>query len=124
MRAGIFTCEPDTPARELAAMMSSLRIHAVAVRARAGQAPRLVDDLDVIAGLADGREPQAHELGSGAALTISRRQSLRDAAALMAANRAEHLVVVDQASGQPVGVLSTTDILLVYAASATAADKE
>jgi CBS domain-containing protein len=124
MRAGIFTCEPDTSARELAAMMSSLRIHAVAVRAGTGQAPALIDDLDVIAGLAKGGDPQAHQLGPGTALTIPRSQSLRDAAKLMAAHRAEHLVVVDQASGHAVGVLSTTDILQVYAASAPVDAKE
>jgi len=124
MRAGIFTCDPDTPARELAAMMSSLRIHAVALRAGPRQAPALIADRDVVASIAEGADPQAHQLASGSAPTISRAQTLRDAAKLMTAHRAAHLVVVNEASGHPVGVLSTTDILQAYAATSSMTDKE
>jgi predicted transcriptional regulator len=118
MRVGIFSCERDTPVREVAAMMSSLRIHAVAVRADPPAVPGLISDLELMAGIADGADRQAHEIASGTALTISRRRTLRDAAKLMAARGAAHLVVVNESSGRPVGVLSTTDILHVYAASA------
>lgn len=124
MRAGIFTCDRHTPAREVAAMMSSLRIHAVALRADAPQTPGLISDLDVVAGIADGGDPQAHEVGSGSAVTVSRTRTLRDAAKLMGAHGAAHLVVVNEASGHPVGVLSTTDILQAYAASARHTDRE
>jgi CBS domain-containing protein len=118
MRVGIFTCDRHTPAREVAAMMSSLRIHAVGLRADAGEAPSLISDLDLVAGIADAGDPQAHEVGSGSAVTISRARTLRDAARLMAAHGAAHLVVVNESSGRPVGMLSTTDILQAYAASA------
>ena len=40
------------------------------------------------------------------------------------AQGATHLVVIDEASGHPVGVLATTDILQAYAASAAIHDKE
>ena len=42
---------------------------------------------------------------------MSRAQTLREAAKLMAAHGATHLVVIDEASGHPVGVLAMTDIL-------------
>ena len=124
MRAGIFSCDPDTPARELAAMMSSRRIHAVALRAGPPQAPALISDLDLVAGIAGEGDVPAHQLASGAAVTVSRAQTLREAAKLMAAHGATHLVVIDEASAHPVGVLATTDILQAYAGSAAIHDKE
>ena len=39
----------------------------------------------------------------------------------MVEHGAAHLIVLDEASGHPVGVLSTTDVLQAYAAAATAA---
>lgn len=124
MRAGIFSCDPHTPAREVAAMMSSLRVHAVALYADPPHAPGLISDLDVVAGIADGGDPEAHEVRSGSAVTVSRTRSLRDAAQLMGAHGAAHLVVINEASGHPVGVISTTDILQAYATSAANEDKE
>jgi predicted transcriptional regulator len=118
MRVGIFTCDRHTPASEVAAMMSSLRIHAVALRTDAPDAPGLISDVDLVAGIAGGRDPEAHEVASRSAITVSRRRTLREAAKLMAEHGAAHLVVVNEASGRPVGVLSTTDILQAYAASA------
>jgi CBS domain-containing protein len=124
MRAGIFSCDPDTPARELAAMMSSLRIHAVALRTRPPQAPAFISDLDLVASIAGAGDLPAHQLASRAAVTVSRAQTLREAANLMATHGATHLVVIDEASGHPVGVLATTDILQAYAGSAAIQDKE
>jgi len=55
-------------------------------------------------------------LVAATAHTVSRIQTLREAAQLMVERGASHLIVLDDASGQPVGVLSTTDILQAYAA--------
>jgi len=116
MRAGIFTCDPHTPLRELAATMSSLRIHALALRAPHGQRLPLISDLEVVAGIALSDELQAGDLVAATAHTVSRIQTLRQAAQLMVERGASHLIVLDEASGHPVGVLSTTDILQAYAA--------
>ena len=121
MRAGIFACDPGTPVRELAAAMSSLRVHALAVRAQAPNAPAFVSDLDVMAGIALSDQLRAQDLTATAAVTASRLQSLREAAQIMVEHGAAHLIVLDEASGHPVGVLSTTDILQAYA---TAAERE
>ena len=121
MRAGIFSCDPDTPVRELAAAMSSLRVHGLAVRAVAPNAPSFVSDLDVMAGIALSDQLRAQDLIATAAVTVSRLQSLREAAQVMVEHGAAHLIVLDEASGHPVGVLSTTDILQAYA---TAAERE
>jgi CBS domain-containing protein len=117
MRAGIFTCDPHAPVRELAATMSSLRIHALALRTATGQPLPFITDLEVMAGIALSDELQAGDLVPAAAATVSRIQTLREAAQRMVERGAAHLIVIDEASGHPVGVLSTTDILQAYAAS-------
>ena len=120
MRAGIFTCDPHAPLSELAATMSSLRIHALALRAPHGQRLPLITDLEVMAGIALSDRLQAGDLVASPAPTVSRLQPLREAAQLLVEHGASHLIVLDEASGHPVGVLSTTDILQAYAST----DKE
>jgi CBS domain-containing protein len=117
MRAGIFTCDPHAPLRELAATMSSLRIHALALRTAPGQRLPFITDLEVMAGIALSDQLQAGDLVPATAATVSRIQTLREAAQQMVEHGAAHLIVIDEASGHAVGVLSTTDILQAYAAS-------
>lgn len=118
MRAGIFTCDRQAPVRELAATMSSLRVHALAVRAEPPLAPAFVSDLDVLAGIALSDRLTAGDLVTTTVLTVARTQPLREAAQSMVEHGAAHVIVIDEASGHPVGVLSTTDILQAYAAAA------
>ena len=118
MRAGIFTCDPHAPLRELAATMSSLRIHALALRTAPGKPMPFITDLEVMAGIALGDELQAGDLVPATAATVSRIETLREAAQRMAEHGAAHVIVIDEASGHPVGVLSTTDILQAYAVAA------
>jgi predicted transcriptional regulator len=118
MRAGIFTCDPHASLRELAATMSSLRIHAIALRTAPGKPLPFITDLEVMAGIALSDQLQAGDLVPATAATVSRIQPLREAAQLMVEHGASHLIVIDEASGHAVGVLSTTDILQAYAAAA------
>ena len=121
MRAGIFTCDPHASLRELAATMSSLRIHAIALRTAPGKPLPFITDLEVMAGIALSDQLQAGDLVPATAATVSRIQPLREAAQLMVEHGASHLIVIDEASGDAVGVLSTTDILQAYAAAAQTA---
>lgn len=119
MRAGIFTCDREATGPELAAMMASLRIHALALRGAPSEALVVISDLDLIAGIAERPDRfTAGELPSARSVTIARTRTLRDAAALMAQHAAAHLIVIDEASGHPVGVLSSTDLLQAYGAAA------
>jgi predicted transcriptional regulator len=117
MRAGIFTCDSEASLCELAATMSSLRIHALALRGAPGKPLPFITDLEVMAGIALSDQLQAGDLVPATAATVSRIQPLRDAAQRMVEHGAAHLIVIDEASGHPVGVLSTTDILQAYAAA-------
>jgi CBS domain-containing protein len=91
-------------------------VHALVVRGDDRKPSAIVTDIDAMACIAcEGDGFAAREVATGEPLTVASDKSLRDAAQLMAEHGTSHLVVVDQASGQPVGVLSTTDIMAVYA---------
>jgi CBS domain-containing protein len=116
MHRGIVSCPGDAPLGEVAALMSKHRVHAVAVTNGEGQRPvGVVSALDVVAAIASGAEPTARQAAATESISVSSRESLFRAAQLMAEHGVSHLVVLDSASGYPVGVLSTLDIAAVYA---------
>ena len=117
MHHGILTCSPDAPLQEVAGIMSRHRVHAVAVSD--GELARpvgVVSDLDVVAAIARGVEPVAGEAAATEPLSVSANERLDRAAQLMAEHGVTHLVVLDPAGGQPVGVLASSDLASVYAA--------
>jgi CBS domain-containing protein len=126
MHAGIVTCDVDAPLSAVARMMAAHRIHCVVVRnGAAGWGDPgaglwgVVSDLDLVRLLAadavDGRT--AGQSAATPALLVRERDSLQEAARVMADNEVTHLVVVNHAA-RPVGVLSTLDILHVLSAAA------
>lgn len=115
MHHGIFGCNSGASLPEVAAIMSAHHVHALVVHHDARRPAEIVSDTDVIAGAACSDAFCAGDIAGTEALSISGDRSLRDAAQLMAEHGVSHLIVRDTASGQPVGVISTTDILSAYA---------
>jgi CBS domain-containing protein len=116
MHHGILSCAVDTPLGEVAGMMAEHRVHAVVVTDPETSRPfGIVSDLDVAAAVASGDEPSALEMAGTEALAISAGESLERAAQLMSEHGVSHLVVLDSASGYPTGILSTLDLVGVYA---------
>ena len=116
MHHGILSCSGDAPLGEVAGMMAKHRVHAVAVTNGDGRrVMAIVSDLDVAAAAATGREPTALEVAATEPLTISASEPMHHAAHRMVEHGVSHLVVVDPASGYPVGILSTLDVAVLYA---------
>ena len=116
MHAGILSCTSDAPLAEVASIMTEHRVHAVAVtRPDGGRPVGVVSDLDVVTAVASGTETTALEAAATEPLAVSGGDSIQRAAQLMAEHAVAHLVVLDAASGYPVGVLSTLDIAAAYA---------
>jgi CBS domain-containing protein len=116
MHHGIHSCSGDAPLGEVAGLMAKHRVHAVAVTNGDGQRiTAIVSDLDVAAAAASGREPTALEAAATEPLTVSANEPMHHAAQLMVEHGVSHLVVVDPASGYPIGILSTLDIAVMYA---------
>lgn len=121
MTHGVICCRPDTPLREVAAVMARERVHAVYVFVPDGAdaEPRLwglVSDLDLVAaGLGDIDAFTAHDASVTPLVTVRPDDSLDRASQLLAENGVSHLAVVDSFSRLPVGVLSTLDVARVLA---------
>lgn len=113
MHQGIIDVDPNTPLPEVAELMAVRRIHALAVVSPGDTVTRgkIVSALDVVTGLGSGWESAARDIAATELLTISSRDRLDRAVQLMAEHQVSHLIVTDGASGQPIGVLSTLDIL-------------
>ena len=116
MHQGILSCTGDAPFAEVAGLMARHRVHAVAVTDGASTRPvGVVSDLDVVAAAASGEVPSAVQAAAMEPLTISANDSLARAGQLMSEHRASHLIVLDPASGHPIGILSTLDLMGAYA---------
>jgi CBS domain-containing protein len=95
--------------------MTTNRVHAVAITDPDGSRPSgVVSDLDVVAAIASGEEPTAAQVAATEPVAVSSVEPLHRAAQLMAEHGVSHLVVIEAASGQPIGVLSTVDLAAVY----------
>lgn len=116
MHAGILSCAADATLREVAGIMCTHRVHAVAIIDKDDGPPRgVVADLDVVSAVGSGTEPTAAQTAATELPSVSSDERLVRAAQLMAEHGVSHLVVADAADGHPVGVLSTLDIAAVYA---------
>jgi CBS domain-containing protein len=118
MHTGIVACDVHAPLGAVARMMAAHRIHCVVVRNGAaewtdpgGGLWGVISDLDLVRLVAEdavaGRT--AGQSAATPAVVVQERDSVREAARLMADNDVTHLVVVNHAA-KPVGVLSTLDV--------------
>jgi CBS domain-containing protein len=117
MHPGILTTDPATPLRDVARQMAERRVHAIAV-AEPDSARKpwgIITALDVAAAAARDDEPTAGEVATTEVVTVSAGATLDIAANTLREHGLGHVIVVDEASGQPIGVLSALDIVVVYA---------
>jgi CBS domain-containing protein len=120
MSAPIRACPPDLPLVRAAEVMAAERIHCLAVvrpPARFGEAHvGIVTDLDLVAALSLGLEDHTvADVAAAPAFTIPSDARLPEAAGLLHDLGTHHLVVVEPATGRPLGVLSTLDLLRALA---------
>ena len=122
MHAGVITCPHGASLRTVARMMAAYHVHCVVVydeREEADGQPfwGVISDLDLTGGLSEGAldERSAGEIAASPVITVPSDETLERAAQLMTEHGSAHLVVVDPATGLPVGVLSTLDLARVAA---------
>lgn len=117
MHHGIISVPADTSLRAVAQLMADEGVHAVVVRTdgESGTSDDLwgvVTSLDLVAAAVVG-VLENQTAGASAAtqvLTVEPHTSLTRAAQLMAEHMVTHLVVVQDGTRTPVGVLSTLDV--------------
>ena len=115
MTPGIITCSRSTPLRTVATMMAKHRVHSIVVFDRGDNiAPwGVVSDLDLVDAIdTDGT---AGSVAGSPVVTVTVDDTLSHAAQLMREHATTHLIVVtDEASPLPIGVLSTLDVARVF----------
>jgi CBS domain-containing protein len=116
MHPGILSCAAEATLPDVARMMATHHVHCVVVGGTAdGQGEEstvlgIVSDVDV---LRAGMRPDAADTASELArqpVIVETTSPLRDAAELMLANSASHVVAVNPLTKRPVGILSTLDV--------------
>ncbi len=118
MRPGVFSCTADTPLRTVAQMMAQHHIHSVVVTdiADGDNAWGIVSDVDLLrAADAGAMEETAGSIAATEFLNVDPEEPLTRAVQLMTGHEVTHVVVRDEASGRPAGVLSTLDVAGVIA---------
>lgn len=118
MHEGVLSCPADAPLSTVAELMAAKGVHCIVVTDRDNIGVwGVISDLDLVAA-AGVRNLDAQSAGGSAvtpALAIGPDDTLQRAAQIMTEHAAAHLLVVDDASGEPVGVLSTLDIARLLA---------
>lgn len=118
MHEGVLSCPTDTLLSTVAEMMAANGVHCVVVTDLDDVSVwGVVSDLDLVAA-AGVRDLDAQSAGGSAAtpaLAIAPDDTLQRAAQVMTEHAATHLLVVDETSGRPVGVLSTLDVARLLA---------
>lgn len=103
-------CAADADVRSVARTMAEHSIHCVVVRGEP-DGWGIVSDLDLMAALRPGTEnATAAQLAATDPLIVEPADTLQHAAQLMAEHQTAHAVVVDPATGEPAGILSTLDV--------------
>lgn len=123
MHPGVLTCPVETPLRSVARMLAKYNVHCVVVfgsnvEHEEGEVEPwgVVSDLDAVAALlADGENRTAGGAAASPLVLVGGDDSLEHAARLMVENETSHLLVVDQGTMRPVGILSTLDVAAALA---------
>lgn len=116
MTPGIITCARSTPLRTVATMMATHRVHSIVVLDRSDNVMPwgVVSDLDLIDAVdTDGA---AGSVAASPVVTVTVDDTLSHAAQLMREHATSHLIVVtDEVSPLPIGILSTLDVARAFA---------
>jgi CBS domain-containing protein len=114
MRPGVVTCLPGDGVARLAAIMVTNGIHAAVLAPFQRAAPLIVTDLELIrAALDRADDPRAADIARDPVATLPGDAALQDAVAMMAERYVAHLLVTDPDSGEPAGVVSSFDVVVV-----------
>jgi CBS domain-containing protein len=124
MTAGVISCAPETPLRNVARLMAERRVHAVFVFDYGREDDEttelwgIVSDLDVAAAATGDIDCRtAADSAVTPLVMVTSDTPLARAADLMATSGSPHLAVLDPSTRRPVGVISTLDIARAVGAS-------
>lgn len=109
---GVILCKPDSPLQEVVRVMADTEVHAVMVTEREGEPPiGVISHIDVIAHYGENLSAiHARDVMTANVLSISEDATVEEAAKKLLESDIRRLLVVN-AEGRPLGIVSTTDII-------------
>jgi CBS domain-containing protein len=112
VQLGLVERPADADVRSLARAMAEHTVHSVVVRGiQRSRSWGIVSDLDLMAAIRpELADATAGQLAASDPVVVEAGETLGRAAQLMAEHQTAHLVVVDPATDEPVGILSSLDI--------------
>ena len=114
MHKGVIACSPETPLNEIVRIINDMSVHAIVVMDPNSQALGIITHMDIIRFYGeDLNQLSAREIMSDQVFEIESDQPVKRAADQMLEKGVEHLLVVERQDDkrQPVGVVSTTDLI-------------
>ncbi len=123
MHKGLITCIPNTPLGQVAALLNEHQVHALIVAEELSQPLGILSDFDLLAGewlsvddesLEAMRKLTARDLMTSPIETVDVDTPVNEAAERMDKKDIHRMLVMD--SGQPVGILSISDLVAGIAA--------
>ena len=114
MHKGVIACSPEAPLNEIVRIINDMSVHAIVVMDPNGQALGIITHMDIIRFYGeDLNQLAAREIMSDQVFEIESDQPVKHAADQMQERSVEHLLVVESQDDkrQPVGVISTTDLI-------------
>ena len=119
MTPGVIACGPEATLEEVARLMASYRVHAVAVYRPHGERRvwAFVSDADILAAahVAGFEQLTAGAIAGTEPLVVDATDTLAEAARLLAEHQCSHAVVLRDDS--PAGVISSLDVIRRIATS-------
>jgi len=118
MHRGVVTCDPETGAAEVAAIMDARDISALVVVNAGGDALGIISRTDLVNArfiepyMKHWRGLCARHLMTSPAVTVAPDTSIDEAVQLLSEKHIHRLVVAEKSAGhiRPVGILSMTDL--------------
>jgi len=109
---GVIFCKPETPLQEVVRVMADTEIHAIMVAEREGAPPvGVVSHMDTIAHYGEDLTAiEARDVMTSAVISVSESTTVKDAAGKLLETDIHRLLVVGN-DNEPLGILSTTDII-------------
>lgn len=117
MHGPVITCGPETPIQLVAQTMADEQVHAVVVTGIELTAWGVVTALDIAAAAATNAiEDVARDVAATEPVTVQGDAPLSEAARVMVEHQVNHLLVED-AGGRPIGIVSTSDVARRFASA-------
>ena len=111
LQMALIECAPEADIRTIARAMAEHAIHCVIVRGIEPAGWGIVSDLDLLAAMRpELADVTAAQLAATDPLIVAPTDTLEHASQLMAEHQTTHAIVVEKATREPVGILSTLDV--------------